>query len=393
MTMPRLPRPFLFAVLVTVTFIQPLAIHMFIPAMPVVKAEFGIGTGLTQATVSLVMVVMAVATIAYGGLSDRWGRKPVLLGGLALYAIGAGLCWRADGIWMLLAGRVLQAMGTGCGVVLARAVLRDIYGLDRVAQMIAYLTAAYVLAPLLAPPLGGVMVDALGWRSLFLLNAGLGLALIAVVGPLVPETHVPAPRSGASLGLAAGYGRLLRDVRFTAFALQPGLNSGAFFALATTAAFLASENLGIEPSEFGLWFVLLASGFMAGNFASGRIGNRASIPFMTVLGCAVCVATTAGMLAALILLPLSLPLLFVPGALLGIGQGLCMPYAQAGAMKVDPALSGSASGVVTFGQFMIPAITQQIVGGLADGTWVPLITVMTICTALALVAALIAARP
>jgi len=391
--MPRLPPSLIFAVLVAVTFVQPLAIHMFIPAMPLVKAEFGIGTGLAQTTVSLVMAVMALATVVYGGLSDRFGRKPVLLGGLALYAIGAELCWFADGIGMLLAGRMLQAVGTGCGVVLARAILRDIYGLDRVVQMVAYLTTAYVLAPLLAPPLGGVMVDALGWRSLFMLNAGLGLGLIAVVGLLVPESHRPAERPGGVRSMMTGYGSLLRNLRFTAFAVQPGLNSGAFFALATTAAFLAKENLGLGAADFGAWFALLASGFMAGNFISARIGNRASIPLMTVLGCGVCLAATAAMLAGLIALPLSMPLLVVPGMLLGIGQGLCMPYAQAGAMRVDPSLSGSASGVVTFGQFLIPAITQQTVGMLADGTWVPLVVVMLVCTGAALIAALIAARP
>ncbi|MEE8334393.1 MAG: multidrug effflux MFS transporter [Alphaproteobacteria bacterium] len=391
--MSRLPPSFIFAILVVVTFIQPLAIHMFIPAMPVVKAEFGINTGLAQATISLVMAVMAVATIVYGGMSDRFGRKPVLLGGLALYAIGAELCWFAGDIWMLLAGRVLQAMGTGCGVVLARAVLRDIYGQDRIVQMVAYLTAAYVLAPLLAPALGGVMIDTLGWRSLFMMNAGLGLALIGVVALLIPETHHPTTRTHGAMSMTASYVKLLCDGRFTAFAVQPGLNSGAFFALATTAAFLASEQLGTSATDYGAWFILLASGFMAGNFVSGWVGNRASIPFMTMLGCSVCFLTTSGLLAGLILLPLSLPLLFVPGALLGFGQGLCMPSAQAGAMKVDPQLAGSAAGVVTFGQFAVPAISQQTVGMLADGTWVPLIIVMLICTGAALIAAIVAARP
>ena len=161
MTMPFRPRWYFFIALVSITFIGPLSIHLFIPAMPAVKEAFGVSTGMAQLTLSLAMLSMAFFTVAYGGLSDRFGRKRVLLGGLVLFTCGAASCMAAANMPMLLAGRILQGAGAGCGVVLARAIARDVYGQNRVAQVIAYLTAAYVLGPMLAPPIGGQLTAAL----------------------------------------------------------------------------------------------------------------------------------------------------------------------------------------------------------------------------------------
>ena len=125
------PRWYFFIALVSITFIGPLSIHLFIPAMPAVKAAFGVSTGMAQLTLSLAMFTMACFTVAYGGLSDRFGRKRVLLGGLVLFTCGAAICMVAANMQMLLAGRILQGAGAGCGVVLARAIARDVYGPDR----------------------------------------------------------------------------------------------------------------------------------------------------------------------------------------------------------------------------------------------------------------------
>ena len=174
--MRKMPPPrFIFPAVVAITFIAPLAIHMIIPALPIIKNDLLVDDTMAFATISLVMVVMAFATVVYGGLSDQWGRKPVLLAGLALYVIGAELSWFATDIYTLLIGRVIQAAGAGCGVVIARAITRDIYGMERIASMIANLTAAYVIGVTLAPPLGGVLIELLGWRSVFMLATIIGL--------------------------------------------------------------------------------------------------------------------------------------------------------------------------------------------------------------------------
>jgi DHA1 family bicyclomycin/chloramphenicol resistance-like MFS transporter len=390
MTMPFRPRWYFFIALVSITFIGPLSIHLFIPAMPAVKEAFGVSTAMAQLTLSLGMLSMAFFTIAYGGLSDRFGRKRVLLGGLVLFTIGAASCMAAANLPMLLAGRILQGAGAGCGVVLARAIARDVYGQDRVAQVIAYLTAAYVLGPMFAPPIGGQLTTLFGWRALFMLASVVGLVVILAVAFAVPETR--ARNAARPRGVFAGYKSLLRRPRFVGFMLQPGMMSAAFYTQATAASFLAAEHLGAKASDIGLWFFAFPVGFMAGSFISGRIGANRSIEFMTILGGVIGVANGALLAGWLYFGGVSMAALLIPGMFVSLAQGLSMPYAQAGAMAVDTELAGSASGAVVFSQFFWPAALQQLTGLLADGTWVPMATVHFAAVTAALLAGWMAVR-
>jgi DHA1 family bicyclomycin/chloramphenicol resistance-like MFS transporter len=390
MTIPFRPRWYFFVALVSITFIGPLSIHLFIPAMPAVKEAFGVSTGMAQLTLSLAMLSMAFFTVAYGGLSDRFGRKRVLLSGLVLFTCGAASCMAAANMPMLLAGRILQGAGAGCGVVLARAIARDVYGQDRVAQVIAYLTAAYVLGPMVAPLIGGQLTTLFGWRALFVLASAVGLLVILEVAFAVPETR--ARNVAVPHGVFASYRSLLQRRRFVGFMLQPGLMSGAFFTQATAASFLAAELLGADAAQIGLWFFAFPIGFMSGSFISGRIGASRSIEFMTILGSVVGVASGALLAGWLYFGGVSMAALYIPGILVSLAQGLSMPYAQAGAMAVDTELAGSASGAVVFSQFFWPAALQQLTGLLADGTWVPMAAVQFAAVTGALLAGWIAVR-
>jgi len=390
MTTPFRPRWYFFIALVSITFIGPLSLHMFIPALSAVKEAFGVSTGMAQLTMSLAMLSMAFFTVAYGGLSDRFGRKRVLLGGLVLFSCGAGACMVAANMPMLLAGRILQGAGAGCGVVLARAIARDVYGQDRVAQVIAYLTAAYVLGPMFAPPIGGQLTTLFGWRALFVLASVFGLLVFLAVAFAVPETR--KGKAAAPHSLIAGYKSLLRRRRFLGFMLQPGLLSAAFYTHATAASFLAAENLGADASKIGLWFFAFPIGFMTGSFVSGRVGASRSIEFMTILGGVIGVANGALLAGWLYFGGVSMAALYIPGFFVSVAQGISMPYAQAGAMAVDAELAGSASGAVVFSQFFWPAALQQLTGMLADGTWVPMATVIFAAVTVALLAAWMAVR-
>jgi DHA1 family bicyclomycin/chloramphenicol resistance-like MFS transporter len=391
MTMPFQPRWYFFVALVSITFIGPLSLHLFIPALSAVKEAFGVSTGIAQLTMSLAMLSMAFFTVAYGGLSDDFGRKRVLLGGLVLFTCGAAACMVAANMPLLLAGRMLQGAGAGCGVVLARAIARDVYGQDRVAQVIAYLTAAYVLGPMFAPPIGGQLTAVFGWRALFVLASAVGLLVILAVAFAVPETR--ARSAARPHGVFTGYKSLLRSPRFVGFMLQPGLLSAAFYTHATAASFLAAEHLGADAAKIGLWFFAFPIGFMAGSFISGRIGANRSIEFMTSLGGMIGVASGVLLAGWLYFGGLSMAALYIPGMFVSLAQGLSMPYAQAGAMAVDTELAGSAAGAVVFSQLFWPAALQQLTGLLADGTWVPMATVNFFAVTGALLAGWMAVRP
>lgn len=390
------PPRYIFAVLVAITFISPLANHMFIPAMPVVKNDFGISDTLAFATLSVTMMTMAFTTLFYGGFSDQWGRKRLLLAGLVLYTAGAVVCWFAPDIWIFLGGRVLQGAGAGCGIVLARAIARDLYGMERIASVIANLTAAYVLGPLLAPTIGAFLIGAQGWRFLFIVITILGLALIVLTAFRLPETHHPEPASGGNAailkGMGRNYGQLMRVTRFNAYAVLPGFLSGSFFALATSSSFLARETLGVSTEAYGLWFLFLPAGFMIGNLISGRVGNRRSVTFMTLFGSSLNLLVIIGMAICHELFGLSMLLIMLSGFTLGLAQGTSMPYAQAGAMQVNPTLAGCASGAVVFCQLFFAGVAEQTVGTLANGTLYPVIIVMFGFSSAAVIAAIVAAR-
>ena len=363
--------------------------------MPVVKADFGIGNELAFATLSVTMMTMAFATVVYGGFADQWGRKRVLLGGLALYTIGAEVCWFAPDIWTLLFGRVIQGAGAGCGIVLARAIARDVYGMERISSVIANLTAAYVLGPLISPTLGGFLIAWEGWRMLFLVVTGMGLTLKALVYFKLPETHFPAQtRQGARHivgGVVRNYSELMRVTRFNAYAIMPGFMSGTFFSFATAWSFLAIETLGLTAQQFSLWFLFLPAGFMLGNIMSGQIGNRASITFMTIGGTFLNIVIVLETWLGHEIWGLTIWHMAVPGFTFGIAQGMCMPYAQTGALRVNPTLAGSASGAVVFSQLFCAGAGEQIMGLIADGTLYPVLVVAGGFGIAAICAALVAA--
>ena len=370
--------------LVTITLIGPLAVHMYIPIMPTIQQAFGVSTVLTTLTFSMVLFVMAFGTLVYGSASDRYGRKPVLMVGLILFVAGSSICAVAWNFEVLIAGRLLQALAAGCGVVLARAIARDVYGPDKLAQVIAYITTAYVLGPTLAPPIGGAISDFFGWNAVFVFATAISILVIALGGTVIRETHFNRRTGGKGATLVRDYIVLFKNPVFVGYAFVPAFTSGAFFALATYASFLMRDHYKASPGEYGLYFMLLTIGFMSGNFISGRLGNRVSTEYMVALGCVVGLITVELLAASLFIWPEYPIALFLPGAVIGIAQGLSMPHAQAAAINAEPELTGTASGVVMFLHFFAAAAASLFLSTLYDKTFFPLIEIVFVLSILAL---------
>jgi DHA1 family bicyclomycin/chloramphenicol resistance-like MFS transporter len=385
----------LLLVLIVATALGPMAMQIFIPALPAIQERFGVSPATAQLTLSLSAFAIALATLAYGPLSDRFGRRPALLGGLLIYLAGSALCGLATSIEGLILGRVVQAAGGCAGIVLTRVIIRDLYDLDRSATMLAYVTMAMVVAPMLAPAVGGVLNDLAGWRSVFLFGGALGGVVTIVVATELPETFPATGVRGSPAARVASrhtFLRLLRSRPFLGYSLQVAFSIAFFYAFVAAAPFFVVRVLGRPAGEYGLLFILLPGAFMLGNLISARIGARVGIDRMIVIGSLGTLAGSSVLLACIvggIWAPMAL---FLPTSLGTFSQGLAMANAQAAAVSVDPHAAGAASGLSGFLQMALAGLAAQVVGSIGAATPYPMAIGMCFCAAMALASALVAVR-
>lgn len=383
----------LLLVLIVATALGPMAMQIFIPALPAIQERFAVSPATAQLTLSLSAFAIALATLAYGPLSDRFGRRPALLGGLLVYLAGSALCGLATSITGLILGRIVQAAGGCAGIVLTRAIIRDLYDLDRAATVLAYVTMAMVVAPMLAPALGGVLNDLAGWRSVFLFGGVLGVVVAVVVATELPET-APSAAGGraARIGSRHTFLHLLRSRPFLGYSLQVAFSIGFFYAFIAAAPFFVVRVLGRPAGEYGLFFILLPGAFMLGNLVSARIGARVGVDRMIIIG-SIGTLLGAAVLLAFVLGGIWTSLaLFLPTSFGTFSQGLAMANAQAAVVSVNPQAAGAAAGLSGFLQMALAGLTAQIVGSIEATTPYPMAIGMSFCAAMALVSALVAIR-
>jgi DHA1 family bicyclomycin/chloramphenicol resistance-like MFS transporter len=341
---------------------------------------------------SLSAFSIAISMLAYGPVSDRLGRRPALLGGLAVYLLGSVICAVAPSIWVLILGRIVQAAGGAAGLVLTRAIVRDRYGLERSAEMLAYVTVAMVAAPMVAPALGGVLADALGWRAIFWVGVGLGVLTLAIVWHALPETRRPGSEP-VSRNPLHGFGQLLRSSAFMGYVLNGAWSIGVFYAFLAAAPFVMMVVMGRGAGEYGLSFMMVPGAYMIGNFMAGRYSARVGTDRMILLGSIGALVCTLLMTGLMMVGGVWSPwALFLPTAGAAFAQGIAMPNAQAAFVSVAPHIAGAASGLGGFLQMGTAAVVAQIVGSIQDGTPYPMAVGMTLCAAAALASAMVAIR-
>ncbi|MEQ8234685.1 MAG: multidrug effflux MFS transporter [Gammaproteobacteria bacterium] len=347
---------------------------MYLPALPAIRAAFATTTQVVQLSLSVFLYGNALGQLVYGPLSDRYGRRPLLLGGLATYAVASLGCALAPDATSFLLCRALQGVAAAGGPVLVRALVNDHLDRLQAARLLALLTAVMAFSAMLTPIAGGWIVGRAGWQTIFLCMTGLGLLLLATSAHVIRESLPPARRLArlSAAEVAYGYLEIARRAAFWCYVLPPALMFATVFAYVSANSFLIIDRLGVAERHHGGIYAIAACAFVAGSLTSHRLVLRAGIERAIVTGLALGNAAACLACAASLLLPLSLPLVVLPGVATFFATALVVPIAAASAVSLFPHRAGSASAVAGCTQISIAALGTAASALLVDQDTLPM---------------------
>ncbi|MBS0217213.1 MAG: multidrug effflux MFS transporter [Proteobacteria bacterium] len=350
-------------VLGALAMLGPFSIDTIFPAFPHIGAQFGADKLAVQQTISAYLLAYALMSVAHGPLSDALGRRRVILVGLAVFGIASAGCALATSLPMLLAFRVLQGLSAGVGLIVGRAVIRDVLHGDDAQRLMSHVSMIFGIAPAIAPLVGAWLLGWSRWPAIFWFLAILSLAMIAAVLVLLPETHPRESRQSLRVvSMARGYWAMLRDARFMRLALAGSLNFAALFLYISSAPALVLDHLHLGQNGFGWFFIPMIGGMMLGAFASGRLAGRVGGIAQIRIGFACCIA--AALINAVyhyaVPQPAVLPTV-LPVALNSFGIALVFPILTLAILDMFPAVRGAASSMQAFIGLLANALMAGLV--------------------------------
>lgn len=356
------------ALLALLTSLGPLSTDMYLPSLPSIVREFGATVPQGQLTLSVFLAGFALGMLVYGPVADRFGRKPLLVAGLALFLIGTLGCALAPTIETLIAARFVQALG-GCGpVILARSIVRDLYDGARAGQELARMGAFMGFVPAVAPTLGGVLEAVFGWHSSFVAIGVVGCAILAAVVLRMPETLRAAGPPISVRAIAGSFATVGRDGGFRANVAIACAAYGGLFAYISGSSFVLQGGYGLEPIGFGLAFGVCALAYVSGSLYGQRAVIRIGIDGVLGLGALANAAGGALLLAGVLAGPGHPAEVVVPMMLYIAGIGLTLPQATAGAIMPFAGRAGAASSLLGFLQMSAGAVVGVAIGHLVEGS-------------------------
>jgi DHA1 family bicyclomycin/chloramphenicol resistance-like MFS transporter len=379
------------------TAVPPLSMDMYLPALPDVTDALHASAATVQLTLTACLAGMALGQLAVGPMSDRWGRRRPLIAGLLVYILATAVCAVAPTIELLVAFRLLQGLAGAAGIVIARAVVRDLYDGVDMARFFSTLMLISGVAPILAPLLGGQVLRITDWRGVFYILTVIGIVLTAVVWRLLPETLPPERRhDGGTVEALRTMRGLLADRVFTGYMLTGGFAFAALFAYISASPFVVQEIYGASPQTYSVLFGVNSIGLVIVGQINGKIlVGRVSLDKVLAVGLAVITLASAALLlmsagafGEVGLFPVAAGLFVLMSAM-----SLCMPNTNALALMRTRHSAGSASALLGTSSFLVGAIATPLVGVAGEHTAVPMAVVQLACSLVAVGCFMALCRP
>ena len=372
----------LLALLAASSALGPISTLLLIPALPAIRDEFGATTAATQAIISVFLFTFAAGIPLAGPLSDRYGRRPLIIGGLVFFFVGSILATFAPTLELLVFARAVQAIGCAANMTVARAVLGDIYNDWRLARGLAHLTLVMMMGTAISPYLGGLITESAGWHAPFVLLLVLSIVIGLAAWRWLPETRVFRTDSLTLTEVGRASASLLRKRAFLECAVDAGVIYALYLGFITLAPYVMSDMLGKPATDFGLYVFFLSSGYFLGNLYVSRLRGHASMERVARFG--ILLQAGAACLAfGFVAMGLTHPIYwFLPMFPLALAQGLALPHITATAVRLAPGYAGAASGLIGFSQQAMAALAVQAVGFMPTDTPVPM---LAFCAALSLI--------
>jgi DHA1 family bicyclomycin/chloramphenicol resistance-like MFS transporter len=386
----------LLLLLMAMTAIGPTTLNILVPALPEMARRLASDVATVQLTVSIYLLALAAGQLVMGPLSDRFGRRPVLLLALSLTAAASVLAIEMASVGSLIVARVLQAFGASAGIVVSRAIIRDLFDRNRAASMIGLVATVMVVVPTLGPLIGGLLDTGFGWEAIFLFTA-ISSALVVVWAAIaLPETRGLNAPADVQPGFFRGLRELTTSAKFAGYVCAGAFGSSTFFAFLGGGPHVIVTLMGRTSAEYGVWFAASSIGYMAGNFIASRLSTRYGIDRLIWWGIGFEFLGVAAAVAMAFALHWGPVIVFLPQSIISFGNGLLLPGAIAGAVSIRPQAAGTAAGIAGFSQMTVGAIITQYAGTLLAGTdsAMPLAVLMTgLVLALAVSFGLLVRRP
>ncbi|MGY2179254.1 multidrug effflux MFS transporter [Pseudomonas azotoformans] len=370
-------------VLLTVLIALPrITLDMHLPALPAMADYFQTSDSQLQLTLTLYALGSAISLLVSGPLTDRFGRRPVLLAGLFLYVLATAACALADNIAVLIIARLFQALGGCCTTVIGRVIVRDYFDRDEQARLLGLISMAMAISPMAAPVLGSLMLPFINWRGLFVLLGVIGAVLCLVVYRRLPETRPPEVAAAPPRGLLRIYGQLLRDRYFLRYSLAIGCVYSTYFPFISESSALLQRGFHLSATAYALVFAATISGYMLGANLFRRLVRRFEADRLIVAGIAMNVLGSGILALATVALPGEWLAIVLPMVLIMVSVGMVIPACQLSVLQPYGAIAGTASGLFFFTQMFLTAVSSWATGLLSDGTSAPLVMMTALASVL-----------